>query len=223
MIRPMPASAARARLAAALLAAVLALWANAARAQETGAEPAESGGALSPVDEFSKQLEQFQKSVPDLNKKIQDGAATIDGTSDVAQARADIDALRDEVSKLLGAVADNGPVSQLGAKALDHIHAKLKHLSQDQRFKPQERQYLIQQWQRLESQTEAADRDLDAARAQFSSLLQTLQQNEDFIGELMEIRQAQRALDVIRGLTQNIRDAAGQLNKLIGSIKPPGA
>ena len=68
--------------------------------------------------------------------------------------------------------------------------------------------------------------DLDnphAARAQFVGLLQTLQQNEDFIGELLEIRQAQRALEVIRGLTQNIRDASSQLNKLIGSIKPPGA
>jgi DNA repair exonuclease SbcCD ATPase subunit len=223
MIRSMPVVPARSRLAAALLAAMLALSANVARAQDSGTESTESSTSVSPVDEFSKQLEQFQKSVPELNKKIQDGAATIDGTSDVAKARGDIAALRNEVSTLLGAVADNGPVSQLGAKALDHIHAKLKQLSQDQRFKPQERQYLIQQWQRLESQTEAADKDLDAARAQFVGLLQTLQQNEDFIGELLEIRQAERALEVIRGLTQNIRDASSQLNKLIGSIKPPGA
>ena len=223
MIRPMPVVSARSRLAAALLAAMLALSANVAHAQNSDTESTAAGTSVSPVDEFSNQLEQFQKSVPELNKKIQDGAATIDGTSDVAKARADIEALRDEVSTLLGAVADNGPVSQLGAKALDHIHAKLKQLSQDQRFKPQERQYLIQQWQRLESQTEAADKDLDAARAQFVGLLQTLQQNEDFIGELLEIRQAQRALEVIRGLTQNIRDASSQLNKLIGSIKPPGA
>jgi DNA repair exonuclease SbcCD ATPase subunit len=223
MIRSMPVVSARSRLAAALLAATLALSANVARAQDSDTESTESSTSVSPVDEFSNQLEQFQKSVPELNKKIQDGAATIDGTSDVAKARADIEALREEVSALLGAVADNGPVSQLGAKALDHIHAKLKQLSQDQRFKPQERQYLIQQWRRLESQTEAADKDLDAARAQFVGLLQTLQQNEDFIGELLEIRQAQRALEVIRGLTQNIRDASSQLNKLIGSIKPPGA
>jgi DNA repair exonuclease SbcCD ATPase subunit len=223
MIRSMPVVSAPSRLAAALLAATLALSANIARAQDSDTESTESSTSVSPVDEFSNQLEQFQKSVPELNKKIQDGAATIDGTSDVAKARADIEALREEVSTLLGAVADNGPVSQLGAKALDHIHAKLKQLLQDQRFKPQERQYLIQQWRRLESQTEAADKDLDAARAQFVGLLQTLQQNEDFIGELLEIRQAQRALEVIRGLTQNIRDASSQLNKLIGSIKPPGA
>jgi hypothetical protein len=47
-----------------------------------------------------------------------------------------------------------------------------------------------------------------------------LQSNEDFIDELVEVRQAEKALDVIRRLTQNIRDAANQLNKLIGSIKP---
>ncbi len=220
MTRSVPVVSARSGFAAALCAAMLALSANVAPAQDASTE---SSAAASPVDEFSNQLEQFKKSVPELNKKIQDGAATIDSTADVAQARADIDALRDEVSTLLGAVADNGPVSQLGAKALDHIHAKLKQLSQDQRFKPEERQYLIQQWQQLQSQTEAADKDLDAARAQFVSLLQTLQQNEDFIGELLEIRQAERALEVIRGLTQNIRDASSQLNKLIGGIKPPGA
>jgi len=201
---------------AALVAAALALSWGFAFAQDAAA-------TASPVDEFSKQLEQFQKSVPDLNKKIQDSAAAIDGTTDVAKARAEIDELRGEVSTLLGAVADNGAVSQLGAKALDHIHQKLKELSADTRFQPEERQYLIEQWQRLQTQTEAADKELDDARAQFVRLLQTLQQNEDFIGELLEIRQAERALEVIRNLTQNIRDASNQLNRLIGGIKPPGA
>jgi hypothetical protein len=50
-----------------------------------------------------------------------------------------------------------------------------------------------------------------------------LQQNEDFIGELIEIRQAEKALEVIHHLTRDIRDASTQLNKLIGGIKPPGA
>ena len=118
--------------------------------------------------------------------------------------------------------SDNGPVSQLGVKALNHIHDKLRALAQDGRFKPEERQYLIDQWQRLQAQTESATKELQDARAQFAGLLQTLQSNEDFIGELVEIRQAQKALDVVRGLTQDIRDASTQLNKLIGGIKPPG-
>jgi DNA repair exonuclease SbcCD ATPase subunit len=203
-------------LAAPLVVAALAFGGSFARAED-------AGPAASPVDEFSKQLEDFQKSVPDLNKRIQDSAASIDQTSDVAKARAEIDQLRAEVSSLLGAVADNGPVSQLGVKALGHIHDKLKALQQDTRFKPEERQYLIGQWQELQGETEAATKELDDARAQFAGLLQTLQQNEDFIGELLEIRQAERALQVIRSLSHDIRDASNQLNKLIGGIKPPGA
>lgn len=201
---------------AAMLAATLALPGSSARA-------ADAANAASPVDEFSKQLEDFQKSVPDLNRRIQDSATSIDRTTDVAKARAEIDELRAEVSALLGAVADNGPVSQLGVKALAHINDKLGELQQDTRFKPEERQYLIGQWQQLQEQTEAATKELDDARGQFAGLLQTLQQNEDFIGELLEIRQAERALEVIRSLSHDIRDASNQLNKLIGGIKPPGA
>jgi len=202
-------------LAATIFAVVLALPAGLARADNAGT-------AASPVEEFSRQLEAFQNSVPDLNKSIQDSAGAIDSATDVAKARAEIDKLRETVSQLLGAVSDNGPVSQLGVKALDHVHAKLKELATDSRFKPEERQFLMDQWRTLEVQTEAATKELDDARAQFAGLLQTLQTNEDFIGELIEIRQAQKALEVIRNLTHDIRDASAQLNKLIGGIKPPG-
>jgi len=202
-----------------VLAAFLALSASAARAEDVGAK----SSAASPVEDFSQQLEAFQKSVPDLNKSIQDSTGTIDNITDVEKARAEIDKLRETVSQLLGAVSDNGPVSQLGVKALDHVHAKLKGLAQDSRFKPEERQYLTDQWRALEVQTENASKELDDARAQFAGLLQTLQTNEDFIGELIEIRQAQKALEVIHKLTHEIRDASTQLNKLIGGIKPPGA
>jgi chromosome segregation ATPase len=205
---------------AALLAVGLALSGTAAIAEDGNGT---AGNATSPVEEFSQQLEAFQKSVPDLNKSIQDSAGTIDSVTDVEKARAEIDKLRETVSTLLGAVSDNGPVSQLGAKALDHVHNKLKRLSQETRFKPEERQYLLDQWRKLELETESATKELDDARAQFAGLLQTLQTNEDFIGELLEIRQAEKALEVIRNLTHDIRDASTQLNKLIGGIKPPGA
>jgi chromosome segregation ATPase len=210
----------RARVLAAVLLTFVVAWsAGAARAEDVSG----SASANSPVEDFSQQLEAFQKSVPDLNKTIQDSAGTIDSATDVEKARAEINRLRETVSTLLGAVSDNGPVSQLGAKALDHIHNKLKALAQDNRFKPEERQFLLDQWRKLETQTEGATKELDDARAQFAGLLHTLQDNEDFIGELLEIRQAEKALEVIRQLTHDIRDASAQLNKLIGGIKPPGA
>jgi len=212
-------------LAAAAFAAVIAfsgLAPSSALAEDAGGGP---GGKItsSPVDEFSQQLEAFQKSVPDLTQRIQDGAGVIDSATDIDKARSEIDSLRQDVSTLLAAVADNGPIAQLGAKALNHIHDKLRALAQDGRFKPEERQYLLDQWQRLQAQTDDATKELQDARAQFAGLLQTLQSNEDFIGELIEIRQAEKALDVIRSLTQDIRNASSQLNKLIGGIKPPGA
>ncbi len=229
MASPFSAWGKRRTVAAMLVAGILALSASFARAEDgnsVGFDGLSSkvidGASASPVEEFSKQLEDFQKSVPDLNKSIQESAGAIDSVTDIDKARADIDKLREQVSTLLGAVSDNGPVSQLGTKALDHIRAKLKTLAQEQRFRPEERKFLIDQWQRLQTQTENAIKELDDARAQFASLLQVLQSNEDFIDELVEVRQAEKALDVIRQLTQNIRDASNQLNKLIGSIKPPG-
>ena len=54
-------------------------------------------------------------------------------------------------------------------------------------------------------------------------MLRTLQANEDFIDELVQIRQAQKVIDVIHQLTRDIRGASDQLQRLIGGIKPPGA
>jgi peptidoglycan hydrolase CwlO-like protein len=219
-LSPLRAGRERRTAVALLVAGVFALSAVLAYAEDGNSVGAD--GAASPAEQFSKQLQDFQKSVPDLNKSIQESAGAIDSVTDIDKARADIDKLREQVSTLLGAVSDNGPVSQLGIKALDHIRTKLKTLMQEQRFRPEERQFLVDQWQRLQRQTEDATKELDDARAQFASMLQVLQSNEDFINELVEVRQAEKALDVIRRLTQNIRDASNQLNKLIGSIKPPG-
>lgn len=201
-----------------LLAAALAMPTSAALAQAQN-QP----DALSPVEQFSKQLDAFKKSIPELNKKIEDSAASVDRWSDVDKARKEIEELRAIVGKALGAVSDNGPVSQLGAQALGHARTKLRALEQDTRFKPEEKQFLLDQWRRLREETERATEELGTARKEFSELLRVLQSNEDFIDELMQIRQAQKALEVIQRLTKDIREASDQLKRLIGGIKPPGA
>jgi len=126
------------------------------------------------------------------------------------------------VGDMLGAVSDNGTVSQLGVKALNHARNKLKTLDQEVRFKPEEKQFLIDQWRRVVSETERATDDLDGARKEFAELLRTLQTREDFIDELMQIRRAADAINVIRKLTKDIREASDKLKALIGGIKPPG-
>jgi DNA repair exonuclease SbcCD ATPase subunit len=179
-------------------------------------------GAITPVEEYARQVEQLKKSYPDLAKRIEDSAKTIDEVTDVDKARKEIEDLREIVGNMLGAVSDNGTVSQLGAKALAHARGKLRTLEHEQRFKQEERQFLVDLWRKLITETEHATDDLDTARKEFAELLRTLQTREDFIDELMQVRRAAEAIRVIRELTKEIRDASDKLKSLINGIKPPG-
>jgi DNA repair exonuclease SbcCD ATPase subunit len=192
-------------------------------AQSQTPAPSVTPDAITPVEEFSRQLEQFKNSIPQLNKRIEDSATAVDRWTNVERARKEIEELRALVGTALGAVSDNGSVSQLGARALAHAREKLRMLEQDTRFRPEERKFLTEQWQRLRADTERANDELSAARKEFADLLRTLQANEDFVEELVQIRQAQKALEVIQRLTKDIREANDQLKRLIGGIKPPGA
>jgi DNA repair exonuclease SbcCD ATPase subunit len=186
------------------------------------AERNNSSDAITPVEEFSRQIDQLKKTFTDLSKKIDDGTKSIDGLTDIEKARREIADLRAAVSTLLGAVADNGDVARLGIKARERAEEKLKAFERDTRFKPAEKDFLVGQWHKLRDDTERAMTELGGARRDFAELLRTLQTNEDFIEELVQLRQAQKAIEVIRQLTKDIRDASDQLKKLIGGIKPPG-
>jgi DNA repair exonuclease SbcCD ATPase subunit len=187
------------------------------------ADPNSKGDAIAPVEDFSRELEKLKKSFGELGKKMDDSAKAIDGYTDVEKARKEIEDLRAAVSGLLDAVTDNGGLATLGDKALARARDKLKQLEQDTRYKPEEKNFLIEQWRKLRDDTERANQELGSARTRFAELLRTLQANEDFIDELVQIRQAQKVIDVIHQLTRDIRGASDQLQHLIGGIKPPGA
>ena len=186
-------------------------------------DPNAKGDAISPVEDFSRELDKLKRSFGELGKKMDDSAKAIEGYTDVEKARKEIEDLRGAVAGLLDAVADNGGLATLGDKALTRARNKLRELEQDTRFKPEERNFLIEQWRKLRDDTERANQELGSARARFAELLRTLQANEDFIEELVQIRQAQKVIDVIHQLTRDIRGASDQLQRLIGGIKPPGA
>jgi len=179
--------------------------------------------AITPVEDFSRELDKLKKSFGDLGKKIDDSAKMIDGLSDVDKAKKEIEDMRAAVGSLLALVADNGALDKLGDKALSRARDKLKELEQDDRFKPDEKNFLIEQWRRLRDDTERATEELGSARKRFAELLRTLQASEDFIDELVQIRQAQKVIDAIHQLTSEIRGASDQLHRLIAGIKPPGA
>jgi hypothetical protein len=203
-------------LAAAILIAAPAAHVSA----QTQAEP--KAGVSTADDDFTRQLGELKKSFADIGKQIEDGAKSIDQMKSPEEGRKSIEELREHVGKLLGAVADNGEVSRLGAAALARADDKLKTLMADSRFKADEKQFLIDKWKELRTSTESAIRELDGARKDFAELLRTLQTNEDYIDELMQIREHEKALQVIHQLTDGIRDASVKLRKLLGAIQPPG-
>jgi DNA repair exonuclease SbcCD ATPase subunit len=173
-------------------------------------------------EEFSRQLNELRKTFTDLSKKIEDSAASIGHLGSAEAARKEIEELRAHVGALLGAVADNGTVWNLGARALKRAEEKLRSLDQETRFKPEDRQYLIERWRELRAATESAIGELERARKDFAELLRTLQTNEDFINELLEVREHAKALEVIHKLTDGIRDASDKLKKLLTTLKTPG-
>jgi chromosome segregation ATPase len=184
--------------------------------------------AITPVEDFSRELDKLKKSFDDLDKKIDGSAKMIDGlsaegASDVDKAKKEIEDLRAAVGSLLAVVADGGTLDKLGDTALSRARDKLKELERDNRFKQEEKDFLIEQWRRLGDDTERATQELGSARSRFAELLRMLQTNEDFIDELVQIRQAQKVIDVIRQLTREIRGTSDQLQRLISGIKPPRA
>lgn len=191
--------------------------ARADTSQSTSGRP----DAVAPVEEFSRQLDELKKTFADLNKRIDSSAKAIDNATDPVASRKELDDLRAIVSTLLGSVADNGEVAQLGAKALAHARAKEKSLREDTRFTQEQRDFLLRQWEKLAHDTEAATAELDAARARFANVLRTLQTNDDYIDELMEIRQGNEALKVVRDLAKQIHEASDMLTNFINSLTPP--
>jgi DNA repair exonuclease SbcCD ATPase subunit len=186
-------------------------------------ERSAAADAATADDEFTRQLNELKRTFGDLSKKFEDSAKSIDRLSSAEAARKEIEELRAHVGTLLGAVADNGTVSSLGAKALSRAEEKLKSLEAETRYKPEDKQFLIERWRELKVATESAIKELEGARRDFAELLRKLQTSEDFIDELLQVREHQRALDVIHQLTDGIRDASDKLKKLLGTIKTPGA
>jgi chromosome segregation ATPase len=203
------------------LSAALLLLFFAATPQPALAQTARNGDAVTPVEEFSRQLDELKKTFTDLNKRIETSAKAIDRETSPEASRKEIEELRGLVGSLLGAVADNGEISMLGAKALDHARAKQKSLRDDARYTPEQRDFLLREWDKLAKETEAATIELDNARTRFAKVLRTLQTNDDYVGELMEIRQGNEALKVIRDLAKEIHEASNMLNNFINAIAPP--
>ena len=88
-----------------LAVAALMLWSTLPGLAQTQTQTPD---AITPVEEFSRQLEQFKSSIPQLNKRIEDSTSAVDRWTNVERARKEIEELRALVGTALGAVSDNG-------------------------------------------------------------------------------------------------------------------
>jgi DNA repair exonuclease SbcCD ATPase subunit len=176
----------------------------------------EAAGVLMSDDSFEVELRNLKKDMTDLTKRIEDTAKSIERLTDPGDARKEIEQLMAAVGPLLGAVADNGSVSQLGAKTLQRIREKLRNLEQNSHYPPERTKQLIEYWRDEKASAEGAIAELEKQRNECASLLRKLQIDNDFIGELMEIQKTREAIQAIQQLTKEIRKVSEQLKKLLG-------
>lgn len=190
----------------------------------SGTRAQNGADAFAPIEEFKRRVEEFKSTAPDLQKRLEQGAKTIDSLTeqDVEKARKEIEELRAVVGQLLGRVSDNSELARLGDNILGHAREKKRSLERDARFKPEERDYLIELWNRILGETERAAADLDSARREFVEVLQTLQTRQDFIDEVLQASRAIDAVKIMRKLAADIREASRKLRTLLDGIKAPG-
>jgi len=150
------------RIATALFAVMLFAAPIASAQTQTDAKP-----GVTAESEFSRQLDELKKSFAEVGRNIDESAKSIDAIRSPEQGRKSIEDLREQVSRLLDAVADNGNISKLGAQAMNLADEKLRALDRETRFKPEEKQYLIVRWRELRTATETAIRT-STSRARIS-------------------------------------------------------
>jgi hypothetical protein len=192
---------------------------------QTAESPSASAQSLSPnpVDDFKKQSEDVKKNLQSVLTKIDQSAKEIETLSNPETAKKQIEDLQEVIANALGAVADNGAAAQLGEKALKYARDKQRQLESETKFKPDERDLLVREWKRIGDETEQATADLTKERGDFARLLRMVQTRGDFITELQAINNAQRMLDVIRQLANDIKSASEAMKAYVHTVVPSGS
>ena len=109
----------------------------------------------------------------------------------------------------------------LGQKVVDYARSKEAVFDQDTKFSAEERQFLLKEWHRIETEAKRATDDLGNARREFTELLRQVQARSDYIEELQALNNAQQMLDVIKKLAGEVRAASGSMKSLIQSVTAP--
>jgi chromosome segregation ATPase len=187
------------------------------------AEPKSSAEVSAQVQELSKQRAELVTRLKSLKGKIDDAGGIISKKASAADvAREAIEELRSVVSPLLAAVADNGEIAQLGAKALKNATDRKAALERDMRFTPEERQRLVAAWDARIKATAEANAELEKARAKFLALMYTLQTKEDLIGEWAAIAAQDEVITAVRELTAALNETSVDVKNFIAFLEGTG-
>jgi hypothetical protein len=183
-----------------------------------------SAEIVAQTDEFNRQRGDLLNRLKDLKGKI-DGAGEVmnqkGNTSEVA--RQAIEEMRGVVSPLLAAVADNGDIAKLGAKALKNATDRKAALERNTHFSPEERQKLVDAWAKRIKATADEIAELEKARAKFLQLMTTLQNKEELIGEWAAIRAQDEVIVTIKQLTKTLNETSADVGNLIAWLESPGS
>jgi chromosome segregation ATPase len=209
-------------LSSAAFALALALLMTPASAMAQ-AEPKSSAEVSAQVEELAKQRADLVARLKGLKGKLDSAGDLINKKASAADiARGAIEELRSVVSPLLAAVADNGDISQLAAKALKNAGDRRAAIERDMRFTPDERQRLAAAWDVRIKATAEANAELDKARAKFLALMYTLQTKEDLIGEWAAIAAQDEVITAIRDLTKALNETSVDVKNFIALLEGTG-
>jgi hypothetical protein len=176
------------------------------------------------TDEFNRQKGDLLNRLKELKGKIDSAEQVVvkkGNASDVA--RQTIEAMRAVVSPLLATVADNGEISQLGARALKNAKDRKAALERDARFSPEERQKLANAWETRIKATSDALAELEKVRMKFFEVMTNLQSKEDLIGEWAAIRAQDEVIATIKQLTKSLKDTSVDVQNFIATLEAPGS
>jgi uncharacterized protein YoxC len=186
-------------------------------------EPKSSAEVSAQVDELAKQRADLVNRLKGLKDRIDGASSLINKKADAADvARSTIEELRAIVSPLLAAVADNGDIAQLAAKALNNAIARKTALEHDMRFTPDERQRLVAAWDIRIKATADANAELEKARAKFLQLMYVLQTKEDLIGEWAAIAAQDEVISAVRDLTVALNQTSADVKNFIALLEGVG-
>jgi hypothetical protein len=216
----MPKLPMRARLP---LAALLLLSASGMALSQSPPPPPAAGPAQPVIsDDSIDDFADLNRNLTSLQEKLQKAKSLVTVSKDSTVPESQRNAFRVTVAALLTAFADGGEVAQLGQQALDFVHQRTAAAQQENNLPAAQKDAIVTRWRRIAAQTEGAVATLEATRKDLSEKLRLLESKQDFVDQMVALRQARRVLDAVGDLADQRQAVSERVKDLLaGKSTPP--